>query len=62
MRSKRIFRLGGVALAGLGLVWACGFDNTLREYLSARFWLPFAKRSWSFAKPHIRRRRRLTPE
>ncbi len=56
MRSKRIFRLGGVALAGLGLVWACGFDNTLREYLSARFWLPFAKRSWSFAKPHIRRR------
>ena len=52
---QRIVRVGSVAVAGLGLVWACGFDDTLREYLSARFWLPFAKGPGSFAKAHTRR-------
>ena len=28
---------------GLSVAWACAFDGTLREYLSAHFWLPFAK-------------------
>ena len=34
---------------------ACGFDDSLREYLSARFWLPFAKHASNFEKPNIRR-------
>ena len=47
---KRIWILGT-----LGLLGACGFDDSLREYLSARFWLPFAKHASNFEKPNIRR-------
>src|SRR5262245_22826791 len=53
--AKRIVRWCGVPIAGLGLVWACGFDSSLREYLSAQFWLPFAKGPAHFARPNIRR-------
>jgi hypothetical protein len=39
----------------MGLLWACPFDTSLREYLTGAFWLPFAKRAASFEKPHVRR-------
>ena len=42
-------------LLGLGMVWACPFDVSLREYLSGAFWLPFAKRAAAFERPHVRR-------
>jgi hypothetical protein len=45
----------GILLLGLGFVWACPFDVSLREYLSGSFWLPFAKHPPSFEKPHVRR-------
>src|SRR5580704_6595397 len=41
-----------LALAFLG---ACPFDSSLRQYLSAYFWQPFAKREASFEKPHVHR-------
>ncbi len=44
-----------LALAAVGLLYCCGFDNTLREYLDARFWLPFAKRPHSFERTKVRR-------
>jgi hypothetical protein len=53
--AKRILRFCGFVFLGLGFVWACGFDDTLREYLSAHFWLPFAKRPANFEKPNVRR-------
>lgn len=45
----------GVVVLGLALAWSCGFDNTLREYLNAQFWLPFAKWPASFERPNVRR-------
>jgi hypothetical protein len=52
----RTFICALAALAAcLGLVWACGHDDSLREYLSARFWLPFAKRPPAFERPNITR-------
>jgi hypothetical protein len=42
-------------LIGLAGVWACESDSQLREYLSAHFWLPFAKHAASFERPHVRR-------
>ena len=53
--TRRILRFCGFVLVGLALVWACPFDNTLREYLSVRFWLPFAKMTSSFERPKVRR-------
>jgi hypothetical protein len=34
---------------------ACPWDDELREYLSARFWLPFAKQAAAFEKPNVQR-------
>jgi hypothetical protein len=51
----RIFKACGVVLFGFGFVWACGFDDTLREYLDAHFWLPFAKASRHFERGNVRR-------
>jgi len=34
---------------------SCGYDSSLREYLSRRFWLPFAKTSVAFEKKNVRR-------
>lgn len=53
--TKRILRIGSVLFLAFAFVWACPFDATLREYLSAHFWLPFAKRAASFERPHVRR-------
>ncbi len=51
----RLARTCGLLLLAFGLVWACVFDDTLREYLSAKFWSPFAKKGASFEKPNVRR-------
>src|SRR5579863_7197320 len=48
-------RISLLLLAGLGLAFACGFDNSLREYLDARFWQPFSKEGWHFEKKNVRR-------
>ncbi len=40
---------------GLGIVWACPFDSTLRAYLDAHFWLPFAKQAKHFERKNVRR-------
>jgi tetratricopeptide (TPR) repeat protein len=47
-------RVLGVALV-CAAVWACPFDQSLREYLSVSFWSPFAKRPAHFEKPNIKR-------
>src|SRR5579863_160422 len=44
-----------VTLIGLALVWACPWDDTLREYLDAHFWLPFAKSARHFEYRNVRR-------
>ena len=48
-------RFIGPVLLGLGVACACPFDDTLREYLDAHFWLPFSKHSWHFEKRNVRR-------
>ncbi len=53
--ARRILRSCGVVLLGFGLVWACPFDTTLREYLDAHFWLPFSKHPRHFEKRNVRR-------
>lgn len=53
--SKRIVQLGGLLSFGLGFIGACGFDNALREYLDARFWLPFSKQAGHFARTNVTR-------
>ena len=53
--AKRIIRSWGLLLLGLGFVWACGFDDTLREYLDVHFWLPFSKEARHFEKKNVRR-------
>ncbi|HLJ45751.1 MAG TPA: hypothetical protein VKU01_07080 [Bryobacteraceae bacterium] len=48
-------RIGGVLLFGFAFVWSCPWDSSLREFLSARFWLPFAKNGANFERTHVRR-------
>ncbi|MBI2687566.1 MAG: tetratricopeptide repeat protein [Acidobacteria bacterium] len=43
-----------MALA-LGVLFACPFDTTLREYLNGHFWLPFSKVGGDFAKKSVKR-------
>jgi len=42
-------------LLALAIVRACGFDDSLREYLDARFWLPFSKQARHFERKNVRR-------
>lgn len=37
------------------IAWACGHDDTLREYLNLQFWFPFAKKPFHFQKKGIPR-------
>lgn len=56
MRFRRtIARSCAVILAGLLLAWACPWDETLRAYLDAHFWLPYSKRFPDFATKNVRR-------
>lgn len=48
---RKAARYAVASALGLSVVWACGFDNSLRMYLYTRFWQPFAKSGASFAKP-----------
>src|SRR5262245_26224114 len=52
---KRVLLLCGFLSFGLGLIWACGFDDTLRAYLDVRFWLPLSKRVGDFERKGVRR-------
>jgi hypothetical protein len=54
MRLKHIL-LPCTAFVGITLACACGWDNSLREYLDARFWLPFAKYPGHFERKNVRR-------
>ncbi len=45
-----LLRRAAVLLAGLALASACGFNQSLREYLYSHFWLPFAKRPQDFRR------------
>ena len=53
--SSRVVRIAVLVSAWLGLAIACAFDSSLREYLDARFWLPFSKQAWHFEKKNVRR-------
>jgi hypothetical protein len=39
----------------MGCLSACGWDDTLRAYLDARFWQPFAKWASNFSRPNVKR-------
>ncbi|MEP6962091.1 MAG: hypothetical protein ABI995_08430, partial [Acidobacteriota bacterium] len=52
---KRLLLCGGLAFSALTVAWACGHDESLREYLDAHFWLPFAKGGRHFEKKNVRR-------
>jgi hypothetical protein len=52
---RNVFRLCVWLCSGFGFIAACGFDDTLREYLDARFWQPFSKQTWHFEKKNVRR-------
>ncbi len=52
---KRAGNFGLLALIAIGLASGCWFDDTLREYLDARFWLPFAKTGRHFENRGVRR-------
>jgi hypothetical protein len=51
----RILRTCALLAVGLGLASGCWFDDTLREYLDARFWLPFSKHGRHFENRNVRR-------
>ncbi len=53
--SRRIVRSCSIAFFAFGFVLACGFDDTLREYLDVHFWLPFSKSPSFFSKKTVRR-------
>lgn len=40
---RRVVSLVLLSVVGFCLAWACGFDNSLREYLTLNFWFPLAK-------------------
>ncbi|MBS1875457.1 MAG: hypothetical protein JSU00_19750 [Acidobacteria bacterium] len=48
-------KLAVASAAACGCLLACGFDDTLREYLSARFWLPLSKSARHFAAKGVKR-------
>ena len=51
----KILRTFSLMAVGLGLASGCGFDDTLREYLDARFWLPFSKHGRHFENRKVGR-------
>lgn len=55
-RHLRTFLLlTAIGAGGFSFAWACGFDDTLREYLSAPFWLPLSKRAGDFGNKDLKR-------
>jgi len=53
--ARYILKFSCLLLLGLSAVFACAVDNTLREYLSVHFWLPFAKSAQDFEKGNVER-------
>ncbi|MBV8845276.1 MAG: hypothetical protein JO307_20915 [Bryobacterales bacterium] len=53
--GRRLLRYSAALLICFGVAWACGFDWSLREYFSARFWLPFARQVADFEKTDVNR-------
>jgi hypothetical protein len=53
--TTRTLRVAVFSLFGLGVLVGCGFDNTLREYLDVRFWLPLSKRPEQFERENVKR-------
>ncbi len=51
----RSWKLLAAFAALAGLIWACGHDDSLREYLSSQFWYPFARHGTDNAAPDTRR-------
>lgn len=49
------FRRWSLLLVGFLVACACPWDDDLREFLNAHFWLPFAKQGASFERPNVRR-------
>ena len=54
-KSGRVIRLSGFVLIGLGLAWACAFDDSLRQYLDAHFWQPFSRHPRYFERKGVQR-------
>ncbi|MEZ5400360.1 MAG: hypothetical protein R2729_11880 [Bryobacteraceae bacterium] len=46
---KGLWRLAVIGALAAVTAWNCGFDQSLREYLSGYFWLPFAEHPTGFA-------------
>ncbi len=53
--ARRVLGFSCVPVLAIGIVWACGFDDSMREYLSGHFWLPFAKGHEHFEKRSVQR-------
>lgn len=52
---RRSFSRPLIWLIAIGIALGCGFDDSLREYLDKRFWLPFAKTGRHFERRNVRR-------
>jgi hypothetical protein len=48
-------RAGLALLTAAAVAHACGFDDALRDYLSAGFWLPFVKHAEDFVQRGVQR-------
>jgi hypothetical protein len=55
MKSATLLRYFTALFLALGVAGACGYDTSLREYLSTRFWLPFARQASNFEKHGVAR-------
>jgi hypothetical protein len=55
MKTAALLRCLTALFLVAALAWACGYDTSLREYLSVRFWLPFARQTSSFEKKGVAR-------
>jgi hypothetical protein len=51
--TSRVLLCCATSCVSITLVWACGFDGTLREYLNAHFWLPLKKSGDDLAGRHV---------
>jgi hypothetical protein len=50
MKRAALLRCLAALFLSAALAWTCGYDTSLREYLSVRFWLPFARQASSFER------------
>jgi hypothetical protein len=55
MSRRVVLRCLTALFLAAALACACGYDTSLREYLSTRFWLPFARQASSFERNDVTR-------